>query len=81
MHQEVAAFGGTNETGDSGLPFLKALRSPWQPHDVVGGVLEGDELVTARQWDQIIENQPLTCSDVTWDHGRISVPRDLGRAQ
>jgi hypothetical protein len=49
MLQEVPAFGGANQASNGCLPFNGPLLGLRQLHDVVGGILERDELITARQ--------------------------------
>jgi hypothetical protein len=55
MHQEVAAFGHTDQTTDRGLPFCEVLLGLRQIHDGIGTVFERDELSTARQRYRIVE--------------------------
>jgi hypothetical protein len=55
MHQEVAAFGGADQAGHRGLPFLEVLLGLRQFHDVGGGILKRDELPTARQRYRIVK--------------------------
>jgi hypothetical protein len=37
------------------LPFIEILFGLWQLLDIIGGVLEGDELAAARKRDRVIE--------------------------
>jgi hypothetical protein len=55
MHQEVTAFGGADQTPDSGLPFHKILLSLRKLHHIIGGVLQRNEPAAAGQGDWIIE--------------------------
>jgi hypothetical protein len=55
VHQEIAALGGTDQAAGRGLPFLEVLLCLGQLHDVVGGILEGDELATVGQRYRVIE--------------------------
>ena len=55
MHQEVAAFGGTDQAADRGLPFLEILLGLWKLLDIFGSFFEGDERAAAGQGNGIIE--------------------------
>ena len=84
VHQEVAAFGGADQAGGRCLPFHEPLLGLRQLHDVVGGVLEGDELATAGQRYRILELSRPTLNDVvspmavfSWrSPGTLSLDRD-----
>jgi hypothetical protein len=49
VHQDVATFGGADQTTDRGLPCLAVLLSLRQFHDVIGGILQRDKLAACLQ--------------------------------
>jgi len=67
MHMK-SAFCCTDQAMDRGLPSFMVLPGLRQLHDVVGGVLERDELASARQRDRIVEpaGQDTTQLLKTW---------------
>ena len=44
VHDEVAAFSGTDQTTNRGLPFLELLLSLRQARDVVAGIAQPHEV-------------------------------------
>jgi hypothetical protein len=44
MHHEIPAFGSADQAADGGLPLFKVPVALRQLHDVVGGILEGEQL-------------------------------------
>ena len=55
VHDEVAAFSGTDQTTNRGLPFLELLLSLRQARDVVAGIAQSHKLAPTRERDGIIE--------------------------
>jgi hypothetical protein len=55
MHQEVAAFGGTDQAAGRGLPFRKILFGLRKPDNEIACVQQRDELAPAGQFYRIIE--------------------------
>jgi hypothetical protein len=55
-HRRAAvAFGDQDQDFNGSLPFLDLLFGLRQLLDISGGVLEGDELATARQGERIVK--------------------------
>jgi hypothetical protein len=55
MHQKVAAFSGTDQALDGGLPFVELLFGLRQLLDIFGRVLKGDKLATAGEGNRFVE--------------------------
>jgi hypothetical protein len=55
VHQRPAIFGRHNQRRNGGLPLRALVFGFRQPRDVIGGVLERDELASARQRDWVFE--------------------------
>jgi hypothetical protein len=55
VHQRPATFGGHDQCLRGGLPFLKFLHGLGKLQDVIGGVLQPDQLSTAGQVARIVE--------------------------
>jgi hypothetical protein len=54
-HGRAVMFDDQKHCFDRSLPFIELLFSLGELLDISGGVLEGDELATARQRDRIVE--------------------------
>jgi hypothetical protein len=55
VRQEVPAFRSPDQATDSRLPFGPVLFGRWQLRDVVGSILQGDEILAAGQRDGILK--------------------------
>jgi hypothetical protein len=55
MHQRAAAFSRHDQHLDGSLPLVVLLLCLWEFHDVVGGVLQREQLATIRQNDRALE--------------------------
>jgi hypothetical protein len=55
VHHEIAAIPRRRSGNRLRLPIFEVLLCLWQLHDVVGGILEGDELATVAQRYRVIE--------------------------
>jgi hypothetical protein len=55
MHQRPAILRSHDQRLDGGLPLRAFVFGLRQPRDVIGGILERDELVSAWQRDRIVE--------------------------
>jgi hypothetical protein len=57
VHHEVTTFCSADQTPDRGLPFLEILFGFRQFHDVVGSILERDELASIGQGNRIVKRR------------------------
>jgi hypothetical protein len=87
MHQKVAAFRGHEKRLDGCLPFFQILFGLRKLHDIIGSVLEGDDLTAISQHNRIVERSfPAAISqwravDRSGDISRPSNPADRARPE
>jgi hypothetical protein len=55
QHRRAARCCDQDQGFHGRLPFLGLVLGFWNLRDVGSGILQGDELSTARQWDRFIE--------------------------